>query len=589
MSHDNRIYVNTTQNNLVVIDGEQNQLTVTHPITQVIEIIQSPRPTVIVTEETPNNVSVTEEIGKVINVVSLGPQGVSAPFTNLGNNNWTTTSNLQITGSISMSGSVVLSNNYGGIYTTTTAGTQIQSFYIDQGNNLIHRATSGGDHYFYEGNNALVRFVNGGTINLGGTSATSNPIVRIPAAGGMIVTGSILTNGNVGIGTSSPLSNLHVYKGLSGASLLGLEDGITLTLENDTTNYINFRSPNTVYAGLAFTTPADNSAGYIALRQSTGDMIFSNEKSTGYHTFLTSNTERLRIANTETTVRNNLIVTGSVKVSGSTEFIGNHALSGTNVITGNTILSGSIMVSGSSNFNNSRFIVTGSTSVLGTFNVRGTSTFSDTTFTITASQLFTGSSFIDGDQYITGLQSISGSASITGSLNVIGNININSGSAFYHWGNKLFNYGAFSDTTSQSGSANTAYPITYNTNDVVGYGINVVSQSRITVDHTGLYNLQFSTQLDRVAGSGNALVSIWLRVTGSDVANSCTDVALTGNAASSAAVAAWNFVFPMSASQYCELIWSTNDANIHISAIGTRTNPVRPAVPSIIATVTQVA
>ena len=55
MSHDNRIYVNTTQNNLVVIDSEHNQLTVTHPITQVIEITQSPRPTIIVTEETPNN------------------------------------------------------------------------------------------------------------------------------------------------------------------------------------------------------------------------------------------------------------------------------------------------------------------------------------------------------------------------------------------------------------------------------------------------------------------------------------------------------------------------------------------------------
>jgi len=121
----------------------------------------------------------------------------------------------------------------------------------------------------------------------------------------------VSASGYVGIGTSTPLSNLHVHKDASGAPILGLEDGITLTLENDTTNYINFRSPNTVYAGLAFTTPADNSAGYIALRQSTGDMVFSTENANGYHTFQTADTERLRIANTETTVRNNLIVSGT--------------------------------------------------------------------------------------------------------------------------------------------------------------------------------------------------------------------------------------------------------------------------------------
>lgn len=294
-----------------------------------------------------------------------------------------------------------------------------------------------------------------------------------------------------------------------------------------------------------------------------------------------------------TTGSNTLIgdtaLTGSLAVSGSTLFVGTHTLSGSNTITGTTIMSGSIEVSGSSNFHNSIFIVTGSTHVLGDFNVRGTSTFSDTTFTITGSQLFTGSSFINGNQTISGYQSVSGSSSITGSLNVIGDINVVSGSSFYHWGNKLFNYGVFSDTTSQSGSANTAYPIRYNTNDVVGYGIYISSQSRINIENTGLYNLQFSAQLDRIAGSGHADVSIWLRVTGSDIANSCTDVALNGNATAAAVVASWNFVFPMSASQYCELIWSTTDADIHLSSVGTRTNPVRPAVPSVILTMTQVA
>jgi hypothetical protein len=291
----------------------------------------------------------------------------------------------------------------------------------------------------------------------------------------------------------------------------------------------------------------------------------------------------------------NQTVTGSLFTSGSNTLIGSTTLtgsfnvsgstlqSGNNTLIGNTILSGSILVSGSSHFNNSVFVVTGSTSVLGNFNVRGASVFSNTTFTVTGSQYFTGSSFINGNQSLTG------NSQITGSLNVIGNVNVVSGSSFTRWGNKLFNYGAFSDTTSQSGSANTAYTMRFNTVDIGESGVHIISQSRISVDNTGIYNLQFSAQLDRIAGSGNAFVSIWLRVTGSDIANSCTDVELTGNAAASATVAAWNFIFPLSANQYCELAWSTTDENIQLVAVGTRTNPIRPAVPSIIATLTQVA
>ena len=75
MSHDNRVYLNTTLNNVVVIDSDHNQITVTHPITQVIEITQSPTPTVTVVEETPNNVSVTEAIGNTVIVSATGPQG----------------------------------------------------------------------------------------------------------------------------------------------------------------------------------------------------------------------------------------------------------------------------------------------------------------------------------------------------------------------------------------------------------------------------------------------------------------------------------------------------------------------------------
>ena len=250
-------------------------------------------------------------------------------------------------------------------------------------------------------------------------------------------------------------------------------------------------------------------------------------------------------------LRQNVQITGSFNVTGSTLFIGTHTLSGSNTITGNTTLSGSFEVSGSSNFHNSIFIVTGSTS-------------------------------------IKGITSISGSTGITGSLNVIGDINVVSGSGFYRWGNKLFNYGQFSSTQTQSGSANTAYSMKFNTTDL-SFGVSIVSSSRITVDNTGIYNLQFSAQLYNTANT-NIHFDIWFAYTGSNVANSTTNIAVDKVAGSNGtAVAAWNFATPITAGDYIEIKWCCNASTGQILAVGTQTVPTRPATPSMIATLTQIA
>ncbi len=239
-------------------------------------------------------------------------------------------------------------------------------------------------------------------------------------------------------------------------------------------------------------------------------------------------------------------LTGSLLASGSSSFIGNHILSGTNTIIGNTYLSGSINVSGSSNFHNSLFTLTGSTY-------------------------------------------FSGAMELTGSLKIFGNLNVVSGSDFYRWGNKLFNYGEFSDNRIQSASANTATSILFNTTDVSGHGVKITSGSRITFENTGVYNIQFSAQLQRIAGSGTVVSSIWLAYTGSNVDNSGGEVTLVGNAGSAQTIASWNYVVPATANDWIELKWSTPDTNIVLFATGSRTNPVRPAVQSIIVTATQVA
>lgn len=143
-------------------------------------------------------------------------------------------------------------------------------------------------------------------------------------------------------------------------------------------------------------------------------------------------------------------------------------------------------------------------------------------------------------------------------------------------------YGVFYDTTTQTAAAiNTAYPITLNTTDFQ-LGVTIGSPtSRVYVDHAGIYNFQFSAQLNK-ASAAKADVNIWYRKNGVDVANSATKVSLQGSSA--AAVAAWNFVVQMAANDYFELVWSTTDTGCQIVA-SAASSPV-PAIPSVILTVT---
>ncbi len=230
--------------------------------------------------------------------------------------------------------------------------------------------------------------------------------------------------------------------------------------------------------------------------------------------------------------------TGSVYITGSTTQIGN------NTLLGDTQLYGTIDVSGSTNFHNHTITMTGS--------------------------MFT-----------------SGSQIITGSLDVNGNINVASGSEFYLAGNKLFNYGQFSDTTTQSGSANTAYAKKLNTIDFA-HEVSIVDGTKIAVANTGIYNLQFSTQLANSANT-NITFDIWLAYTGSNVANTNTQIDVNKSAGQlGRQVAAWNFMLPIKANDYVELMWSCNASTGLLAAMGTQTTPNRPAVPSVIATLTQI-
>jgi hypothetical protein len=143
-------------------------------------------------------------------------------------------------------------------------------------------------------------------------------------------------------------------------------------------------------------------------------------------------------------------------------------------------------------------------------------------------------------------------------------------------------YGVFHSTQLQTATViNTAYPMTLDVTDI-SYGVYIgTPNSRVYIDTEGFYNFQFSAQLDKISG-GIGSVFIWPRINGVDIPDSATKVRIQGNNAET--VAAWNFVLPVNAGDYFELVWSTDDLDCQIFA--SAASPPVPAIPSLILTVT---
>lgn len=149
-------------------------------------------------------------------------------------------------------------------------------------------------------------------------------------------------------------------------------------------------------------------------------------------------------------------------------------------------------------------------------------------------------------------------------------------------------YGSFYSSVDQTDGV-TPYAIAAeNTADAdgVSMALNLAGKkTRMTFANTGTYNIQFSAQLHNTGGGGSGnTVNIWFRLNENDIANSDTKVTVPSNAPY--VVAAWNFIQSVTAGDYIELIWFTDNANIileHENATETH-----PAIPSVILTAQQI-
>ena len=144
-------------------------------------------------------------------------------------------------------------------------------------------------------------------------------------------------------------------------------------------------------------------------------------------------------------------------------------------------------------------------------------------------------------------------------------------------------YGNFFDTTTQTiVGVSTHQPVRLNTTDLSNQ-VSIANSSHIVIANSGIYNIQFSLQVDKTTAAG-AHIYIWLRKNGLNVPNSATELAVQGTL--SEVVAAWNFVVQSESNDYYELMWSATDSHIRLKAVSA--NGVVPAIPSVIVSVVSV-
>ena len=151
--------------------------------------------------------------------------------------------------------------------------------------------------------------------------------------------------------------------------------------------------------------------------------------------------------------------------------------------------------------------------------------------------------------------------------------------------NSPFPHASYYDTTTQTNPVADAVNLMLFNSVISEYDIRRgIPTSKIYVADRGIYNFQFSAQLDKTGGSASA-VYIWPRVNGVNLPNSATKVTIDGP--NSEIVAAWNFVLVLGANDYFELAWQSDDTDVVIPYVAASGNI--PAIPSIILTVSWVS
>ncbi len=153
-----------------------------------------------------------------------------------------------------------------------------------------------------------------------------------------------------------------------------------------------------------------------------------------------------------------------------------------------------------------------------------------------------------------------------------------------------FPYAAIQRSTDVTFTANTPTQITFDQNDFLNGCANDGTDG-IEVDYYGIYNYQFSVQLQNTDTQIHS-AWIWLRVNNVDVpgTGSKFDVISSHGGTPGYVIAACNFYVSLTPGDTVELWAAVNNTQVTFDASPAQTSPfVMPAIPSVVATLTYVS
>jgi hypothetical protein len=150
-------------------------------------------------------------------------------------------------------------------------------------------------------------------------------------------------------------------------------------------------------------------------------------------------------------------------------------------------------------------------------------------------------------------------------------------------------YGSFSSSQTQlqtGGIANTPTAITYDTVELVkGVALVPGSPSQIRVSNTGVYKFLYSIQLDK-SGGGNSVCDIWVRRNGTNVPRSAGQAVVAGN--NGETLPCVEYLLSLNANDFVEVVFSSTDVTMAVTAFPENLVVGIPAVPSIITNIIQI-
>jgi hypothetical protein len=152
-------------------------------------------------------------------------------------------------------------------------------------------------------------------------------------------------------------------------------------------------------------------------------------------------------------------------------------------------------------------------------------------------------------------------------------------------------YGAFSNNTDQTApSAGTTAIVLFDTTEESN-GVYLSNSTRINVRNAGLYNFQYSLQLQNSTNDGQ-YADVWFRVNGTDVTRSGSRFGLPARKSTgdpSHLIGSMNIFLDLNANDYVEIAGAVSDVGVTLEHFPADSGIPRPSIPAVILTANFIA